>query len=187
MTTSSSGEEFPGNPSVLSPGIEGSALEGIFSGGAFVTPRLGFAGEVTVPRDFQVHQTWHRDATTWDSDHRDVSLVGLVLVRTRVRRAYLTGAFGAGSVWSRTTTTRQTRGFGQRPTDPPLFTSTDTQEITDLGLVAGVELNAHVSHRISIVPQFRLLFVPRESDNDVNDQLATYLYHFAVGVRVWFR
>ena len=187
MTVSRSGEDSPGNPSVLRPGIEGSALEGLFAAGAFVTPHLGFAGELTWPRDFHVRQTWSRDATTWDSDHRDVSLVGLVLLRTGMGRAQLTGAFGAGNVWSRTTTTQRTRAFGQLPTDPPRFTFTDTRALTDLTLVAGAELTARISTHVSIVPQFRLLFVPRQSDNAFNDQLATYLYHVGLGVRVWFR
>ena len=187
VTISRSGEDSPGNPSILRPGIQGSALEGVFVAGAFVTPRLGFGGEFTLPRTFDVHQTWSRDGSTWDSDHRDVSLVGLVLVRADPGRTQFTGVFGAGNVWSRTTTTRRTRAFGQLPSDPPLFTSTDTRELTDLTLVAGAELAARVSPRVSVVPQFRLLFVPRQADNFYNDQLATYLYHVGVGVRVWLR
>jgi hypothetical protein len=187
VTISRSGEDSPGNPSILRPGIQGSALEGLFVAGAFVTPRLGFGGEFTLPRTFHVNQTWSRDASTWDSDHRDVSLVGLVLVRADRGRTRLTGVFGAGNVWSRTTTTRRTRRFGQLPSDPPLFTFTDTRELADLTLVAGAELAARVSPRVSVVPQFRLLFVPRQSDNSFNDQLATYLYHVGVGVRVRLR
>jgi hypothetical protein len=186
MTTSTSGEDVPGNPSILRPGIQGSALEAIFSGGAFVSPRVGFAAELILPRHFDVHQTWGRDASTWDSNHRDISLMGLVLVRSGVGRTQVTGLFGAGNVWSETTTTRQTRNFGQLPTDPPLFTFTETRELTDLTLVAGAEVALLVTRRVSIVPQFRLLFVPRESDNSFNDQLATYLYHFGVGVRFSF-
>jgi hypothetical protein len=187
MTVPHSGDEFPGNPSILRPGIGGSALEAILSAGAFVTPHLGFAGELTWPRDFHVQQTWSRDATTWDNEHRDRSLVGLVLVRTGVGRTQLTGAFGAGNVWSRTTTTQRSRAFGQLPTDPPNVTFTSTQAATDLTLVAGAELSARLSTHVSLVPQFRLLFVPRDTDNSFNEQLATYLYHVGIGVRVWFR
>jgi hypothetical protein len=187
MAVSSSSDAFPSNPSILRPGIGGSALAAIVTSGAFVTPRLGFAAEFGPSRDFHVQQTWARDATTWDRDHRDLSLVGLVLVRTGMGRAQLTGAFGAGSVWSRTETTQRFRGFGQRPTDPPQSTFTSTQEITDLTLVAGAELSAQLSTHVSLVPQFRVLFVPRGTDNSFNDQLATYLYHVGIGVRVRFR
>jgi hypothetical protein len=186
MAASSSGEEFPGNPSILRPGIGGSALAAILAAGAFVTPHLGFAGEVALPREFHVQQTWSRDATTWDNEHRDRSLVGLVLVRAGRGPVQLVGAFGAGNVWSRTVTTQRSRPFGRPPTDPPQFTFTSTRVMTDLTLVAGAEMNARLSTHVSLVPQFRLLFVPRDEDNSFNNQLATYLYHVGVGVRVWF-
>ena len=187
VTMSSSGDEFPGNPSILRPEIGGTALEAVFTAGAFVTPHVGFAGEFTVPRAFDVHQTWGRDATTWDNEHRDLSLVGLVLVRTSVGRAQLAGAFGAGNVWSRTTTVRRSRRFGEPPTAPPFGTGTSTRHITDLALVAGAELNAPLASRVSLVPYFRLLIVPRSADNSFEDQLPTYLYHVGIGLRLWFR
>ncbi|HEY7445487.1 MAG TPA: hypothetical protein VH701_23875 [Vicinamibacterales bacterium] len=186
MISSSSGEAFRDNPSILRPGIGGSALAAVVVAGAFVTPHLGFAGEVTLPGEFHVQQTWGRDATTWDSDHRDRSLVGLVLVRTGEQRVQLIGAFGAGNVWSHTETTQRSRPFGRPPTDPPQFTFTSTHAITDLTLVAGAEVNTRLSAHVSLVPAFRLLFVPREEDNPFNDQLATYLFHIGIGVRVWF-
>jgi hypothetical protein len=186
MTISNSGEEFPANPSILRPGIGGSALAAVVATGAFVTPHLGFAGELTLPGEFHVQQTWSRDATTWDSDHRDRSLVGLVLVRTGGRRVQLTGAFGAGNVWSHTETTQRSRPFGRPPTDPPQFTFTSTQAITDLTLVAGAEVNTRLSAHLSLVPAFRLLFVPRDEDNSFDGQLATYLFNIGIGIRVWF-
>ena len=187
INVSSSGDAIRSNPSILHPGIGGSALAAIFTSGAFVTPRLGFAGELGLSREFHVQQTWGRDATTWDNDHRDRSLVGLVLVRTGMGRAQLTGAFGAGNVWSRTETTERFRAFGQRPTDPPRSTFTSTRELTDLALVAGAELSAQLSTQVSLVPQFRVLFVPRGRDNSFGGQLATYLYQVGLGVRVRFR
>jgi hypothetical protein len=89
-------------------------------------------------------------------------------------------------VWSHTETTQRSRPFGRPPTDPPQFTFTSTHAITDLTLVAGAEVNTRLSAHVSLVPAFRLLFVPREEDNPFNDQLATYLFHIGIGVRVWF-
>ena len=186
MTTSHSGEQFQGNPSALAPEIiGGTALEGLFAAGAFVTPHLGFAGEFNVPRSFRVLQTWGRNGTTWDHEHRDLSLTGLVLMRNGVGRVQLTGAVGAGNVWSRTKTVQRTR-FGQSRTEPPSFINTYTRQITDLALVGGAELSVSVSTHLSLVPQFRLIFVPRDVIDISGQNLASLLYHMGVGMRVRF-
>lgn len=186
MTISPSGDPLRDNPSILSPAIGGSAVEGVFTAGAWVTPRVGFAAELSVPGTFQVQQTWGRDASTWDNEHRDLSLMGLVLVRHGVGRAQLTGAIGAGNVWSRTTTVMRTRRFGQLPTDPPAFTFTSTRHVDDLAVVGGVELRVSASSRVSFGPHFRVIVVPRDESNNYQYQLATVLYHVGIGVRLRF-
>ena len=135
-----------------------------------------------LPRDFPAADLGPR-CHNWDNEHQ-TAVSGLLVrlggpaQRQRVRRRH---------VWSRTTTTQRSRAFGQLPTDPPNVTFTSTQATTDLTLVAGAELSARLSTHVSLVPQFRLLFVPRDTDNFFDAQLATYLYHVGIGVRVWFR
>ncbi|OFW50345.1 MAG: hypothetical protein A3G77_07720 [Acidobacteria bacterium RIFCSPLOWO2_12_FULL_68_19] len=187
MTVSRSGEPDGQNPSVLSPAIEGSALQGSLAVGAFVTPRLGFSAELGMPASFDVQQTWGRDATTWDHAHRDVTLSGLFLVRGGVGRSQLTGAVGAGSVWSRTTTVARFRRFGQRTTDQPFSVFTEARQVTDLGIVAGAELSVPLSSRVSLGPQFRAVFVRRGESDEFQDRLPSVLYQVGAGLRVRLR
>ena len=187
MTVSRSGEPDGQNPSIRSPAIEGSALQGSLTIGAFATPHVGFSAELGIPASFDVQQTWGRDATTWDNEHRDVTLSGLVLLRGGTARAQITGAVGAGSVWSRTTTVARFRRFGQRTTDPPFSTFTESRRVTDLGVVAGAELSVPLSSRVSLGPQFRAVFVRRDESNEFQDRLPSVLYHVGAGLRVRLR
>ena len=187
MTVSRAGEPDGQNPSVRSPGIEGSALQGLLTIGAFATPHLGFSAELGIPASFDVQQTWGRDATTWDNEHRDMTLAGLVLLRGGTARAQIIGAVGAGSVWSRTTTVARFRRFGQRTTDPPFAMFTEPRRVTDLGVVAGAELSVALSSRVSLGPQFRMVFAQRDESNEFQDRLPSVLYQVGAGLRVRLR
>ena len=187
MTVSRSGEPDGQNPSTLSPAIEGSALQGSLTIGGFPTPRLGFSAELGIPASFEVQQTWGRDATTWDNEHRDVTLSGLVLLRGGTARARISGAVGAGSVWSRTTTVARFRRFGQRTTDTPFSVFTSTRRVADLAFVAGAELSVPLSSRVSLGPHFRMVFVRRDESNEFQDRLPSVLYQVGAGLRVRLR
>lgn len=187
MVVSRGSEPEGQNPSVRSPAVEGSALEGSLTVGAFATPRLGFSAELGMPASFDVQQTWGRDATTWDNQHRDVTLAGLALLRGGTARVQITGAAGAGSVWSRTTTVTRFRRFGQRTTDAPFSVATSKRQVTDLAFVAGAELSVPLSARVRLGPAFRVTFVRRDESNEFEDRLPTVLYQVGASLRVRLR
>ena len=186
LTISSSDESIAQNPSILSPAIGGSAVQGSLTVGVFAASRLGLSAEFVVPASFDVQQTWGRDATTWDNTHRDVIFSGLVLLRGGVGRARLTGAVGAGGVWSRTTTVVRFRRFGQRTTDEPFSVFTETRRATDVGIVTGATLSLPLSSRVSLGPQFRAVFVRRDESTGFHDRLASVLYYLGADLRVRF-
>jgi hypothetical protein len=113
-------------------------------------------------------------------------LAGLLLLRHDAKRTQLTGVIGAGPAWSRYAMATNYRTIHQRPTDPPLASIRHVDRIgSALGIVGGVDFAVPVSRRISLVPQFRVVFTPRTDEDDFEEP-PTLTYHIGAGVRTRF-
>src|ERR1700674_5146002 len=80
LTFSTQGSSTPGDaPDLSKPGVGGNAIGIVGTVGAFLSPRVSVAAEITAPSRFEVVQELHYffSAQT-DNRHRDLVVSGLV-------------------------------------------------------------------------------------------------------------
>jgi len=168
-----------GEPSIPRPGVGGTAFGIVAAASVGFGPVVDGAVELSLPARFESIQTAGYQATQFVNAHRDTIVSALVRFhpkRTPNRRLAVDGVVGASWIWEDTNV--------QLPAGRTTHVARGTE-----GLSGGVNIDVPVAPRISIVPEFRLHFVPRETSVITpSGQLGLdfIVWRAAVAVRAFF-
>ena len=175
------------NPSVPAQGIHGTAAGVWATVGAFATPVLGFAGEISLPERLTADQVADKYRT--HNLHRDVIVSGVLHVRPGPR--WLDGVVGLSYVREQTDQQLALRIFSSTAVEYAPFPAVATAiERTTFGIVAGVDVPVALGRHVSLTPQVRVHRIAREDDSTAASPrflgLSSMVLRPAVGLRVIF-
>ena len=177
--------------SVPTTGVGGTALGISGEFGAFLTPSVSLAFEVSVPARVESLQYTGIPSAQIDNQHRDLVLSGLFhvhVVPAGPVRLALVG--GPGVIQENTLQRTALAPFGSEDFGP--YGPETTLTRWTFGLTAGADLGIRVGQHVQIVPQIRVHWIDRANLGSGNDSasaflgLATVVIRPAVGVRVSF-
>jgi hypothetical protein len=183
----------PDDPDKAKPGVGGNAAGVVGSVGVFLSPRVSLAFEISVPERFDAVQELHYSfSELYDNRHRDLILSVLFHFHILAERS-LRPEFIAGFSYVHEDTLQRTADqLG------PAFPATglygpyrpETSITHDaLGVTAGADLGIPVGAHLSIVPQARVYWIPRDTTDgslSANLYLSPFVFRLAIGLRAMF-
>jgi len=181
-------------PDTAKPGVGGNAIGLVGSIGVFLSPHVSVAFELSLPERFDAMQELHYVfSALYDNHHRDVILSGLFHVHYQPQRS-LRPEFVTGVSYVREDTIQRT-AYQLGPAFPPTGVygpyGPETSVARDtLGATAGADLGIRLGTHVSVVPQARVYWIPREdrTSGSLNSSLylSPFVFRLAVGLRATF-
>jgi hypothetical protein len=175
------------NPSVPAQGIHGTAAGWFATGGIFVSPHVGVAGELSLPNRFTADQVADKYRT--HNSHRDVIISGVFHLRASQR--WVDGVIGLSYVRERTDQQIALRVFSSPEVVYQPFTApADSIARDTFGVTGGVDFAFSLGHHLSVTPQFRAHWIAREDDSTTASPrflgLSSIVLRPACGIRATF-
>jgi hypothetical protein len=181
-------------PDTFKPGVGGNAVGVVGSAGVFLVPRVSLAVEMSWPARFQAMQTigYFLPAQA-DNRHRDEIFSGLIHVHLSPTRSLRPELVAGVSYVHEDTIERVAYDTG--PSFPPTgvygpYGPENNITRDALGLTFGADLGVPVGAHLSVVPQVRVHWIPREDPASGSFSsslsLSPFVFRPAVGLRARF-
>jgi hypothetical protein len=181
-------------PDTLKPGVGGQAVGAVGSVGAFLSPRVSLAFEISWPQRFDAVQELHYFfSARYDNRHRDEILSGLVHFHVSPIRSLRPELVAGLSVVHEDTLQRTAYQVGSDfpPTGVYGPYGPETSFARDaLGVTVGANLGIRVGAHLSVVPQMRVHWISREDAGtgsfNSSLSLSPFVFRPALGLRATF-
>jgi hypothetical protein len=182
------------DPDTFKPGVGGNAVGLVGSVGVFLSPRISLAFEMSWPARFDALQTiGYFQPAQLDNRHRDEILSGLIHVHLSPIKGLRPELVAGGGYVREDTLQRRAYDVGGplRPTGVYGPYGPETSVTRDaLGATIGADLGVRIGAHLSVVPQVRVHWIPREdtASGSLNSflYLSPFVFRPAVGIRAGF-
>jgi hypothetical protein len=180
-------DDYPGDPDQRKPGLGGHAPGLALSIGRSILPWLGVSFEYSqTARMHTVQELRYTFLARYDMRYRDTISSGVVVVRdSRFSHVIPEAVVGIG-VARESMIERSSPSISCCPTGTPAYGPYGQEESfsrSALVMTYGANADIRFGKNVSVVPQVRFHWIPREFGSIV---IESFVFRPALGLRVWF-